>query len=121
MIKKKRGVVVKGLKVPMIKPMQLAHDLYQLAGVNLVLSVGIAKRKNKSLHPLGYAIDIRTRDLTNSQKSIIFAILVRQLGNDYDVIMYDTHIHIEYQRVLDDAKNADFMASFLMDDFEEVQ
>ncbi len=121
MIKRKTGVVTKGLKAPMIRPLQLVSDLFQLVGVDMVLTDAVAKRENKSLHPLGYAFDFRTRDLTHTQKSVMFAILVRQLGNDYDVIMYDTHVHIEHQRTLDDARNIDFMQSFLVDEFEEVK
>ena len=122
MIKKKHGVKMKGLKAPMIKPLSLANDLYVLCGRDLVISEGIAKRDGKkSLHPVGLAVDIRTRDLTHHQKSIVFSILLKQLGNDFDVIMYDTHIHIEYQRALDDAKHADFIRTFLVDDFEEVE
>ena len=121
MIKKKRGVKMKGLKAPMIKPLSLANDLYVLCGLDLVVTDAVAKRENKSLHPVGLAVDIRTRDLTHHQKSIVFSILLKQLNNDFDVIMYDTHIHIEYQRALDDAKHADFLRSFLVDDFDEVE
>jgi hypothetical protein len=121
MIKKKRGVVVKGLKAPMIKPLQLVSDLFLLVGVTPVLTDGVADRKGKSLHPEGFAFDFRTRDLTHTQKSVIFAILVKQLGCDYDVIMYDTHIHVEFQKALDDRKEINFMQSFLVSDFEEVR
>jgi hypothetical protein len=120
MIKKKRGVVVKGLKQTMNKPIELAKNLYLLAGVDFVITDGVANRPNKSLHPLGHAIDLRIRDLTHTQKGVIFTILTQELGRDYDVLLKSDHLHIEYNRILEDSKDLDIMRSFLVDDFEEV-
>lgn len=120
MIKVKKGVKTKGLKRPMVKVLDFANDLYSLCGVDLVITDAVAKRGKDSLHPLGFAIDIRTRNLNHNQTSIIFTLLIKHLGNDYDVIRYETHIHIEYQRHIDDNKQADFEKTFLVNQFSEV-
>ena len=67
---------------------------------------GVSPRKDvASLHPKGYAIDVRIRDVGVDKASIIAKILQEVLGADYDVILYSTHIHIEYQRHLDDGED----------------
>lgn len=120
MLKKKRGVKTQGLKQPMVKVLQLYNDLCALAGHDGVITDAVASRSNKSLHPVGLAVDLRTSHLGYQQKSIMFSLLVRLLGNDYDCINYDTHIHVEYQRQLDDNKVANMNAVFLVKDFDEV-
>jgi len=49
-----------------------------------------------TLHPEGNAIDLRTRDLTATQKEEIVRALRESLGADYDVVPEADHIHIEY-------------------------
>jgi len=120
MIKIKKGVKMHGLKQPMMKPLRLLDCIFQIIGIDLVITDAIAKREGRSLHPDGFAFDFRTRHLTPSQASVIFVILTQQLGNDYDVIKYDTHIHIEYQRHIDDNKQISFISAFGMDKFTEV-
>ncbi|MBI5417587.1 hypothetical protein HZA55_06530, partial [Candidatus Poribacteria bacterium] len=49
-----------------------------------------------SLHYQGNAIDLRTRDLNRGQIGQATQQLRDSLGNNYDVIFEDDHIHIEY-------------------------
>ncbi len=57
-----------------------------------------------SLHPFGRALDFRTRYFKKSDSNEIDMFIVNkiaiklreQLGNDYDVIVHKSHIHIEY-------------------------
>ncbi len=53
--------------------------------------------KKDSLHYVGEAIDLRTRDLTAKQRAVATAALQLLLGDDYDVIDEGDHIHVEYQ------------------------
>ena len=50
----------------------------------------------------GYAIDVRTRDLPGGCKGEMAAraasYLRSTLGGAYDVVLHDTHIHIEYDK-----------------------
>jgi len=51
--------------------------------------------ESDSLHYFGDAIDLRTRDLTESQINDAVARVRRELGPDYEVIRKSNHIHIE--------------------------
>lgn len=106
MIKKKKGVVIKGLKQPMRLAIDIAHALVQIAGVDLVITDAVrpAKPGKKSLHPEGLAIDFRTRDLPAGTDKIVYKALRQLLPTDYQILYYKTHIHIEYQRYLDDQR-----------------
>ena len=122
MIKIKRDVKMHGLKTSMIKPISFLDKIFLMLGVDFVITDAIRplKGNEKSLHPHGHAIDVRTRDLSHFQKAALLVILIQYLGNDYDVIEYDTHIHIEYQRHLDDNRPADFIKHFVQANFKKV-
>ena len=122
MIKIKKGVKMHGLKTSMIKPVSFLDKIFMMVGVDFVITSAIRplKGNEKSLHPHGHAIDVRTRDLNHLQKSALLVLLIQYLGNDYDVIEYDTHFHIEYQRHLDDNRTAEYIKHFGQDKFEEV-
>jgi D-alanyl-D-alanine dipeptidase len=49
-----------------------------------------------SLHSSGNAVDLRTRDLTEEQRTDFASRLADELGEDYDVINEGDHIHCEY-------------------------
>lgn len=111
-----------GLRASMIKPISFLDKFFLMLGLDFVITDAIRplEGNEKSLHPHGHAIDVRTRDLTHLQKAALLVLLIQYLGNDYDVIEYDTHFHIEYQRHLDDNRTADFTKNFGQDKFEEV-
>jgi len=122
MIKIKRDVKMHGLKTSMIKPISFLDKIFLMIGVDFVITDAIRplKGNEKSLHPHGHAIDVRTRDLSHLQKAALLVLLTKYLGNDYDVLEYETHIHIEYQRQIDDNKPANFIGVFGQDNFETV-
>ena len=62
----------------------------------MVTSTTSGTHKSNSLHYKGLAIDLRTRDLTYKESLDFYLFLKRNLGKDYDVLLYKTHIHIEY-------------------------
>jgi hypothetical protein len=111
-----------GLKTSMIKPISFLDKFFLMLGVDFVITSAIRplKGNEKSLHPHGHAIDVRTRDLTHLQIGALLVLLTKYLGNDYDVLEYETHIHIEYQRQIDDNKPANFIGVFGQDNFETV-
>lgn len=49
-----------------------------------------------SLHYVGKAVDLRTRDLSSLQVVQLIASLRAWLGEDFDVIDESNHIHVEY-------------------------
>ena len=98
-IKVKKGVNM-DLCMPMSKPLSALAEIFSSFGKDLVITDARAPRKSRSLHPLGLAFDFRTRHLNDVEKDIIIYIL--RLMEGYDVIEYKTHIHVEYQKHLDD-------------------
>ena len=122
MIKIKHGVKMHGLKTSMIKPISFLDKIFMILDVDCVITSAIRplKGNEKSLHPHGHAIDIRTRDLSFLQKGALLVLLIEYLGNDYDVVEYKTHFHIEYQRHLDDNRGFNFIKYFGQDKFDEV-
>lgn len=107
-MKVKHGAVPFGVKAVMNKAWDFYVLLCEATGVEPVITDGVREPKAKySLHEDGYAIDVRLRDLPVDQGKAFAKALQKYLGNDYDVIYYHStfkHIHIEYQRHLDDKK-----------------
>ena len=91
MIKIKKGVKMHGLKASMTKPISYLDKFFPMLGVDFVITSAIRpiKGNEKSLHPHGHAIDVRTSDLNHLQKAALLVLLIQYLGNDYDVIEYD--------------------------------
>jgi len=49
-----------------------------------------------SFHFVGKAIDLRTRNLSNSEARVILRELKLRLGTGYDIILESDHLHLEY-------------------------
>lgn len=65
-------------------------------GSDLVItSAKDGKHSAKSLHYEGKAIDIRIWKIANRAQQVI-AEMKAQLGPEYDVVLEDDHIHLEY-------------------------
>lgn len=89
-------VRVYGLKTEILLAVMIAARLYDKKGEDFTItSVIEGKHMSGSLHYVGYAFDIRPPMMSNPiamQKDIRDA-----LGDDYDVVFEETHIHIEFQ------------------------
>ena len=109
MIKFKEGVDVTGIKKETITAMVIVADCYyRYFGLSfgrdlVVTSVTDGKHKENSLHYQGLAFDIRTwtTDTSGIQmhkptKLSLANSIADALGDDYDVVVEKTHIHIEY-------------------------
>lgn len=62
----------------------------------IVTSARDGQHMQGSLHYEGKALDLRHRQMTEQSKRLICDDLRSTLGNDWDVVLEDTHIHIEY-------------------------
>ena len=101
-MKIKKGAIVAGLQIKMRPVLIEAEKLWKENGDELVITAGLdGAHSAGSLHYYGYAVDLRIRNFNASAKPGIAAALKKRLGNDYDVILHKTHIHVEY----DKAKN----------------
>ena len=100
MIEIKPGVSIRGLTPEIVLAAVAAHQAYEeLAdGAECVItSCTEGKHGRASLHYVGYAIDIRTRTLTTQQTTKVAEKIRRALGAEFDVVLEQNHIHIEFQ------------------------
>ncbi len=100
-MKGKNGVVLLGLKLEMRKVLIEADKVWKAHGQELTITSGLdGIHSPGSLHPYGYALDLRTRYFDKAEYTTIAAELRAALGDKYDVIVHYTHIHIEYDEIL---------------------
>ena len=98
----KPGVHLYGLQLPMRKVLTHADKLWTKYGKELVITSTVdGVHSPGSLHPYGYAIDLRTHYFPPSSHTTIAAELQAELGSDYRVIVHETHIHVEYRKVIE--------------------
>jgi len=92
------GTTSQGLKPEIISIESIVDRAFNsTAGRDAIITYTTnGRHRQNSLHYSGYAIDLRTRDLTSSQKGQAAEILRGALGVNYDVIVEPTHIHLEY-------------------------
>lgn len=97
-MKLKPGVIVQGISNEAIFGVLAAQAVYQKYGLDFVITSMLdGKHSSKSKHYRGDAVDIRTRHIQNdNMKAQIVADIKSALGDDYDVILESTHIHLEY-------------------------
>lgn len=100
MIMTKLGVSLLGLKSPILHALIIMCNLTTSNyGKNItVTSTTEGVHREASLHPCGYAVDIRSWSFTTKQMVDIYAYMSNNLGPDYDVIMEKDHLHIEYEK-----------------------
>ena len=97
----KEGVSLVGLKIEMRTVLIEADKLWKRYGQELVITCGPGGTHSPgSLHPYGYALDLRSRDFDSGTKGYVVETLRKELGDDYDVISHGTHIHVEYDKIL---------------------
>ena len=90
MLRFKKGVSIYGLQPEMLWAIDRCVDIWEDVTVT---SARGGKHSYGSKHYCGYAIDLRTRNLTNID-SIMKALKSILVG--FDVILEVNHIHIEY-------------------------
>ena len=97
-MKIKTGVKLLGLRPEMLLGLFIADGIYTNHNQELVLTEATGgKHRKASLHYLGLAGDIRTRYFTVKEKELVAKDLREALGENYDVVVEKTHIHIEFQ------------------------
>ncbi len=97
-MKIKVGVKINGLKPEMLLGIIIAKSIYDKWGKELVITeITGANHSFASLHYSGNAVDIRTNYFTDLEKDLVAKDLKEALGENYDVVVEKTHIHIEFQ------------------------
>ncbi len=98
-LKLERGVSLRGLKPEMTVGVVVVALQFISAGVDCVVTAGTnGEHMPGSLHYAGQAADFRTRHITSRDDLNKLVTRIRKaLGPEYDVVVHDTHLHIEYQ------------------------
>jgi len=93
----KAGVDIGELRAVMVVGLMVAQEAFGAVGKELVVTSGDdSKHSKNSLHYQNKALDLRTRHLAPGEGESIVAQMQDNLGNDWDIILEDDHIHMEY-------------------------
>lgn len=101
MIQFKEGVKAYGKKGTVRREtwfaIEEAYKVYKQLGKELVVtSLCDGRHSKNSLHYFGNAVDLRTRHLKDKEKAEVTVLLAKILGKDYDCVLEDTHLHVEF-------------------------
>ncbi len=88
-----------GLKPEITIVFPIINEVCSDQGVyDIILSSGTDRKHGyKSLHYPGLAVDFYWRGYKHEDAELVKSVLKNRLGLLYDVVVEDTHIHIEYQ------------------------
>lgn len=99
-MKIKEGASIVGLNIVMRQVLIASDRIWAEHGQELVITSGRdGIHSAGSLHYYGYAVDLRTRYFKDQDEvEQVYKQLRLALSSDYDVILHDTHIHVEYDK-----------------------
>ena len=93
----KPGVRAAGLQPEILLAILEAREVYRALGAELVItSLLDGKHMKGSLHYSGLAVDLRTRHLGPGDRGTVTERLTVALGPEYDVVLENDHIHVEF-------------------------
>lgn len=91
------GVRLDGLQPPMVVGLMIAACVFNDFGYEcIVTSATDGRHSTGSLHHTGKGVDFRRRHLADRDVGNVVSKLIENLGDEFDVVLEDTHIHIEY-------------------------
>lgn len=98
MITFKQGVRMDGLQPQIVLAILIAESVYRSFGRDLLFITSISDgiHSPNSLHYSGNAVDLRIMGIDPFIVTNIKNKLSAYLGDNYDVVLEKTHIHIEY-------------------------
>lgn len=62
----------------------------------VITSGSDGKHSEHSLHHKGRALDFRTRNIPSTLRKTVEQEIGQALGDNYDVVLESTHLHVEY-------------------------
>jgi len=97
-LKFKQGVKFKGIKPEILVALPAVMTRFEdVAADYVMITSGLdGTHSAKSLHYEGLAIDLRTRHITLEKAQAVVKALKMDLGDQYDVVLERTHIHLEF-------------------------
>lgn len=93
----KTGVDLRGMQPQMAVAFCIAQGIFERHAKECVItSCSDGKHGPNSLHYKGKALDLRTRHLRPEQVHPVFLELRTALGPQFDVVLEDDHMHLEF-------------------------
>jgi hypothetical protein len=101
-MKIKKGASLQGLKIQMRQVLIAADKIWTNFNQELVITSATEDipHTSRSLHPYGYAVDLRTRYFTDQEKVRVCRLLFEKLkdrSRHYNIVFEKDHIHVEWQ------------------------
>ena len=88
-----------GIQPEIIIAVIICNDVLNSYGEEMTItSCKDGEHIRSSKHYIGHAIDIRTIDIPDDTLMYIYDEIKRKLSIQYDVILGENHIHIEYDK-----------------------
>lgn len=92
----KKGISICGLRPELLFGMMIANEVFENMDELLVITEVVARRSQTwSYHPAGFAFDCRLPEEENVD--VLGAVLRESLGEEWDVVVENNHIHVEYE------------------------
>ena len=97
----KKGVgepEVKGLKPEIWGVLPIISEIFMQHGRDCIITGGTEEGHTTVIHPLGYAVDLRTKHLSATEASSIRNEIESRLTKEYQVLLKTAppHIHVEF-------------------------
>lgn len=90
------GCRIFGIQNEVILGLMVVNDIFERVGIDLILTcVTDSKHSGTSLHYVGHAVDIGLPPA--DKRDVVIQRMRENLGDDFDVILEENHIHMEYQ------------------------
>ncbi len=96
-MKIKKGAILAGLDIRMRPALVAGEKIWKDNDQELVVTAGIdGEHSAGSLHYYGLALDFRIRYFKKpGQKELVYEKLKQVLGSSFDVVLHESHIHVE--------------------------
>ena len=96
-MKIKTGVKVSGIQPEMTLALMVIHGILMSHGQELVItSVKEGPHSKRSRHYIGYAVDVRSRDIEPDSIPLVESQMQSALGAEYFVQFERNHFHIQF-------------------------
>ena len=99
-VRLKKGASLVGLQIEMRLVLIKADAIYRRHSEELWITAGTdGEHSPASLHPFGFALDMRTKFFGVEQARVVANELREALPDGYDVILHEgSHIHCEFDK-----------------------
>ena len=93
-----------GIKPEMVMASILVHQVFQKYELDMIITAGTEEfypngrriHKEGSLHPEGYALDLRSREVPDACYTKFCSDISESIGSEFQLIQHFTHFHLEF-------------------------